>query len=125
MGLADRVLFPGFLSADEFAALYASCRALIFPSLYEGFGMPVLEAMNFGKPVLCSNVTSLPEVAGDAALYFDPRKPDDILRAIEKILWDPEFGKALVAQGRRRVEEFNNSERMAEEYLDVFAEVLR
>jgi glycosyltransferase involved in cell wall biosynthesis len=53
-----------------------SCLAVIFPSLYEGFGMPVIEAMAAGKPVLCSNVTSLPEIAGGAALLFDPRKPE-------------------------------------------------
>jgi glycosyltransferase involved in cell wall biosynthesis len=125
MGLTNRILFPGFLAAEEFSALFVSCRALIFPSLYEGFGMPVLEAMNLGKPVLCSNVTSLPEVAGDAAIYFDPRKPDDILAAMEKLLKDPDIGKALVARGGTHVEGFNNPERMAQEYLRVFEEVFR
>ncbi len=67
MGQKDWIVLPGFLTEEEFAAIFASCLALVFPSLYEGFGMPVLEAMALEKPVICSNVTSLPEVAGDAA----------------------------------------------------------
>jgi len=125
MGLEERIIFPGYLSPDEFAALFSSCRALIFPSLYEGFGMPVLEAMNLEKPVLCSNVTSLPEVAGDAALYFDPRKPEEILRAMERMVEDSEFRREFIARGKRRVELFDDSEKMAREYLNVFEEVLR
>ena len=74
MGLAGHVMLIEFLPNEEFAALLRACRAMIFPSLYEGFGMPVLEAMEFDKPVLCSHLTSLPEIAGHAALLFDPRK---------------------------------------------------
>lgn len=72
LGLSEQIVFPGHLSREQFIALLQSSRALIFPSLYEGFGMPVLEAMQLDVPVLCSRATSLPEVAGDAALYFDP-----------------------------------------------------
>ena len=67
----------GRISRDELVRLYRGAAALVFPSLYEGFGMPVLEAMACGCPVACSNVTSLPEVAGDAARLFDPRDADD------------------------------------------------
>src|SRR5439155_6539698 len=76
------VVFPGYLSPEELQALLDQSAALIYPSLYEGFGMPVLEAMARGKPVLCSKVTSLPEVALDAATYFDPTDRNDIARGI-------------------------------------------
>jgi glycosyltransferase involved in cell wall biosynthesis len=80
----------GRISRDELVRLYQGAAALVFPSLYEGFGMPVLEAMACGCPVACSNVTSLPEVAGDAARTFDPRNIDDIAAAIESVLADPQ-----------------------------------
>lgn len=124
MGMENWVLFPGFLAEEEFAALLTSCRALIFPSLYEGFGMPVLEAMAFGKPVLCSNVTSLPETAGDAALYFDPKKPKEILSAIEKIAADSQLATHLIELGYKRAALFGDGRRMAAEYLKIFQEVI-
>src|SRR5262249_36117751 len=124
MGLADWTAFTGFLSDEDFAALLQGCRALMFPSLYEGFGMPPLEAMAFGKPVLCSDVTSLPEVAGDAALYFDPRKPHAIAAAIARIETEPELVASLVARGRERVAAFADTGTMAAQYLDVFRAAL-
>lgn len=125
MGLQDWVVMPGFLPDDAFVSLLQSCRALIFPSLYEGFGMPVLEAMAAGKPVLCSNLTSLPEVAGDAALYFDPRKPAEICEAIERIESDPELRDSLIEKGDERVNAFGNAEDMARKYLAIFQDVVR
>ena len=80
----------GRVSQQELVELYRGAAALVFPSLYEGFGMPVLEAMACGCPVACSNVTSLPEVAGDAARMFDPRSVDEITAAIEDVLDDPQ-----------------------------------
>jgi glycosyltransferase involved in cell wall biosynthesis len=97
----------------------------VFPSLYEGFGMPILEAMAFGKPVICSNVTSLPEVAGDAAIYIDPRKPLDIVHAIELITSDATAIEDLIDQGYQRLTAFRGPERMARQYLDIFLEVMR
>lgn len=120
MGLNPWIHFLGFLSENEFAALLSSCRALIFPSLYEGFGMPVLEAMAFGKPVLCSNVTSLPEVGGDAVIYFDPRKPTEILKAIESIEEDSGLVIELIERGKTHLSSFGNAAQMAAEYLVVF-----
>jgi glycosyltransferase involved in cell wall biosynthesis len=125
MGLEKRIVFPGHLPAEYFSALFSSCRALIFPSLYEGFGMPVLEAMSMGKPVLCSDAASLPEVGGEAALYFNPQKPDDIFRAIETILDNRELAERLVERGRRWTIPFQNNLLMAEKYLAVFQEVWR
>lgn len=80
----------GRVSQDELAELYRTAAALVFPSLYEGFGQPPLEAMACGCPVACSNVASLPEVVGDAALLFDPTRPDEIAAATAEVLRDPE-----------------------------------
>lgn len=120
MGLDARVVFPGYVQDEDFPALLESCRAVIFPSLYEGFGMPIVEAMAFGKPVMCSNVASLPEVAGDAALYFDPRKPREILSAIERIVSDSGLVDHLVRCGYDRLVTCGGPDQMAEQYLQVF-----
>ena len=125
MGQKDWIILSGFLTEEEFAAIFASCLALVFPSLYEGFGLPVLEAMALEKPVICSNVTSLPEVAGDAALYVDPSKPWEIVNAIERIATDKNLRKRLIDQGRHRLAESGGPEKMAREYLDVFLDVMR
>lgn len=124
MGLGNFLSFPGYLPDEEFAALLASCQTVIFPSLYEGFGMPVLEAMTFAKPVLCSNITSLPEMAGDAALYFDPRKPEEILAAIEQITRDAHLRDQLIKRAANRSTLFRNTEDMAYQYLKVFEEAV-
>ncbi len=124
MGLEKRISFPGFLPDNALAALLQSCRALLFPSLYEGFGMPVLEAMAFGKPVLCSNVTSLPEITDDAALFFDPRKPAEIVNAISQIEEDSALVARLIARGYQRAQQFGDPNEMAQQYLQVFREVI-
>ena len=120
MNLADRVVFTGFISDQELSALYVSCRAVIFPSLYEGFGLPVLEAMAFGKPVICSSLTSLPEAAGDAALFFDPRQPREIVSAIYRVMNDQYLVSDLVERGRNRLAELGGAAQMARDYLQVF-----
>lgn len=120
VGLADRVRFPGYLDEREFAALLHDAGAVIFPSLYEGFGMPVVEAMAAGIPVACSNTTSLPEIAGDAALLFDPRDTGQIARAILDVMTDAELRSRLAALGRARGAEFCDARRMAAEYWDLF-----
>lgn len=124
MGLDSWVLFPGFLNEEEFSILLSACRALIFPSLYEGFGMPVLEAMSFGKPVLCANVTSLPEVAGEAALLFDPRKPDEVYKAISSIYFNSLLYEKLVTLGYCHLDRWGNAPQMAREYWKVFQNAL-
>jgi glycosyltransferase involved in cell wall biosynthesis len=117
---AGRFAFAGFLPEREFAAMLRSCRAVIYPSLYEGFGLPLLEAMACDRPVLCSNTTSLPEVAGDAAVLFDPLDTEGIVSAIETIESDPDLEKTLVGRGRARVAAFGSARDMAARYLDVF-----
>lgn len=107
LGIADRVHILGYLPYEQLPRIYSMARLLVFPSLFEGFGMPVLEAMACGCPVLCSNVTSLPEVAGDAAEYFDPSSADDLLRAIQAT-WSNETGRAkLRAEGLKRAAKFS------------------
>ncbi|MGI9145255.1 MAG: glycosyltransferase family 4 protein [Chloroflexota bacterium] len=116
--------FAGYLPEPEFVAMLQSCRGLIFPSLYEGFGLPVLEAMACGKPVLCSNVTSLPEVAGDAAVLFDPHDVDAIAHAIGRLELEPDLDTQLVQRGHARAQHFGDARRMAGHYLAAFEEVV-
>jgi glycosyltransferase involved in cell wall biosynthesis len=124
LGVADRVRFPGYLPAAQLASLFQACRALIFPSLFEGFGLPVLEAMAFDKPVLCSNVTSLPEVVGEAAVLFDPTDPSAIGSAICRLESDPSLSPRLVELGRERLRVFGSPRRMAKQYLTIFRSVV-
>ena len=119
-----RFAFAGFLAEREFAALLQSCRALIFPSLYEGFGLPLLEAMACDRPVLCSNTTSLPEIAGEAAVLFDPHNASAIASAIERLESDPELEARLVQAGRARVAYFGSARDLATQYLAAFEEVV-
>jgi len=105
-GLAADVRFPEWLSAEELEGLWALAQAFVFPSLYEGFGLPVLEAMARGVPVACSNASSLPEVAGDAALLFDPHDESAIAEALRRLLRDPALRESLRTRGLARVAEF-------------------
>ena len=123
--LNERLHFPGFVTEAELAQLYRACRAVVFPSLYEGFGLPVLEAMSFGKPVVTSNAGSLPEVAADAALYFDPRNPEELVKALERLETESEELDELVAHGFERARIFGKTELMCREYAEVFERALQ
>jgi glycosyltransferase involved in cell wall biosynthesis len=116
-------LFAGYVDAGELAALYDAAAALVFPSLYEGFGMPVLEALSRGTPVLCSNVSSLPEVAGEAAVYFDPMDPRQMADALEALADGPRMAE-LVRRGRDQAARAGDARGMAKRYLDLFFQVL-
>jgi glycosyltransferase involved in cell wall biosynthesis len=120
LGLAESVLFPGYLSNPEFLALMTASAGVIFPSLYEGFGLPVIEAMAIGVPVACSNVTSLPEVAQDAAIMFDPRIPTQIAEAMIALAQDKALTARLIEAGTARAAQFSDSKIMAEQYWDIF-----
>ncbi len=125
LGLENHVLFPGYLANAELLALISNSCGVIFPSLYEGFGLPIVEAMATGVPVACSNVTSLPEVAGDAAILFNPRVPEDIAQAILSLAQDKELSARLVQAGNLRAAEFSNSRLMAQQYWEIFEQAKR
>lgn len=124
MFLKDWVILAGFVDEITLSAFFQTCRSLIFPSLYEGFGVPVLEAMSFGVPVLCSNLTSLPEIGQDAVEYFDPRKPDEIVAAIARMDQDDEFRDELIKKGKKRVKEFQDPTQWAKAYFDEFRSIV-
>ena len=106
LGVDGDVRLLGWLEGEELEGLWALARAFVFPSLYEGFGLPVLEAMARGVPVACSRASSLPEVAGGAALLFDPHSEPAIAQAIERLLGDEAERARLVALGRERAGQF-------------------
>jgi glycosyltransferase involved in cell wall biosynthesis len=123
LGVDDDVRFPGWLSDAEVEGLWAIADAFAFPSLYEGFGLPVLEAMARGVPVACSNASSLPEVAGDAALLFDANDEAAIADALRRLLAEPTLAERLRAAGRERVREFT-WERTARATIDSYRRAL-
>ena len=128
-GLSEHVVFTGYCEDATLAALMASCKALFFPSLFEGFGIPPVEAMAMGRPVLCSNVASLPEIVGDAAITFDPTNPQAICGAIESLqVFASRAGEieleTLRKRGYNRVETIGDASLMAQRYLRVIREVL-
>jgi glycosyltransferase involved in cell wall biosynthesis len=106
LGVADRVHFPSWVSGEQLEALYALAACFVLPSFQEGFGLPVLEAMRRGVPVACSGTSALPEVAGDAALLFDPASPASIADTIARLLGDSELAATLTARGERRCRMF-------------------
>ncbi len=123
LGVLDDVRFENWVTGEELEGLWALADAFVFPSLYEGFGLPVLEAMHRGVPVACADASSLPEVAGDAALLFDPRDVAAIAASIERLLGDPALARSLRAKGLARVREFTWA-RTARLTLDSYARAL-
>lgn len=124
MGLSGHVHFLGYLPENALSAVWSGSSCLIFPSLFEGFGIPVLEAMYYSKPVLCSNTSSLPEVAGNAALYFDPRKPEEILQVMVTLTSDPDIRTGLIEKGQQRLQVFQSDD-MVMQYLSFFHQTLQ
>jgi glycosyltransferase involved in cell wall biosynthesis len=106
LGLTGCVVLPGFVSPEDLSTLYSAASVFAFPSLYEGFGFPVLEAMACGTPVVCSNTSSLPELVGDAALMIAPTDVDALAEAIARALTDEPLRQALIARGFDRVKQF-------------------
>jgi glycosyltransferase involved in cell wall biosynthesis len=118
------VRFLGFLSDETLAIVYRLAGVFVFPSLYEGFGLPPLEAMASGTPVVTSNVSSLPEVTGDAALLVDPTSAEAIADAMRRVLTDATLSADLSARGLRRAQEFS-WERAAARIRDIYLDVGR
>lgn len=108
LGLGGRVRLPGFVDDEDIVPLYRGAEAYVFPSLYEGFGLPVVEAMAAGVPVLCSKGSSLTEVAGEGnALFFNPLRVETITQAMDRILSEPELRTELIAKGRERAKKYS------------------
>jgi glycosyltransferase involved in cell wall biosynthesis len=123
LGVHDDVRFPAWVSSAELEGLWSIARGFVFPSLYEGFGLPVLEAMARGVPVACADASSLPEVAGDAALLFDPRSETTIADALRRLLGDEELRACLTALGVERAARFT-WQRTARLTLESYARAL-
>jgi len=117
-----RVRFLGFVSIETLRIFYSSAAAFVFPSLYEGFGLPPLEAMAQGTPVVTSNISSLPEVVGDAAVLVNPENVFDIVRGIRQALLDDDLRRTLSTRGRERAARFS-WDRAAERVLDIYRHV--
>lgn len=122
LGLHERVLFPGFVADDDLPALLSGAAVFAFPSLHEGFGIPVLEAQACGVPVLTSTTSSLPEVAGDAALLVDPLDEEAIAAGLLQLMSDAALRRRLVAAGFANIQRFSWA-RCARETLSVLAAV--
>ena len=124
LGLRDDVLFAGFAPREELSFWYNAATAFVYPSLYEGFGLPPLEAMQCGTPVVSSNAASLPEVVGDAALTVDPTNVDALAAALLQIATDPALREELRSRGLQRAQHFS-WDRTAAETLAVLRAVAR
>jgi len=122
LGLQESVKFLGYVAHDDLPAIYANAQAYVFPSLCETFGLTPLEAMACGVPVAASNVSVMPEVCGDAAVYFDPYDPDDVADVMLEVLTDRSLREDLIARGFRRVQQFS-WEKAARQTLRVLEEV--
>ena len=123
LGLEPHVHFTGYVEEEDLPAVYNGADLFVFPSLYEGFGLPVLEAMASGTPVITSNCSSLPEVGGDAAILIDPYDVDAIAEAMQQVLLNPTLAASLRVKGLAHAKKFS-WERTAQETIAVYERVL-
>lgn len=114
----NQIILPGFVSEEQKWDLLKNSEAFLFPTLYEGFGIPILEAQSVGTPIVTTIVSSIPEVAGEGALLVDPKKPEEIAQAVQKILVSEELKKDLIQKGLENVKRFS-WEKCAEEIVEV------
>ncbi len=123
LGLMERVIFPGYVADEAKPGLLSGALAYVFPSLYEGFGLPVLEAMACGTPVLTSNSSSLPEVAGTAALLVDPHHTDEIAAGLAKLISNANLRRQLVEQGYQQIQTFS-WQKTARQVLEILEKIV-
>ncbi len=121
LGLKEQVIFTGGVTAQELLYLYNQAAMLACPSLYEGFGLPALEALSCGLPVLAANTSSLPELVGDAGLLLDPHNPDAWTEAMARLLDDDKLRATMRTKGLQQARQFS-WQRAAEETLTVYRE---
>jgi glycosyltransferase involved in cell wall biosynthesis len=120
--LQERILFPGFVANNELVNLMENSIGLVFPSLYEGFGLPVVEAMGAGVPVICSNVTALPEIVADAAILFNPKIPEEISESMLLLVKNSMLRDNMIIEGLKRAKKFKSLEEVAQNYWSIFIE---
>ena len=114
----DRIKFLDFVPDEDLPAFYHNAICYVLPSLYEGFGLPILEAMQYGCPVITSNVSSLPEAGGEAAMYFDPTSVDDIAHKIDKVAGDKGLREEMKKKGFVHIKKFS-WKKSAEKVLSI------
>jgi glycosyltransferase involved in cell wall biosynthesis len=124
LDLSGSVVLTGHTPDEHIPGLYAHASMLVMPSLYEGFGFPVLEAMAVGTPVVCSNTSSLPEVAGDAALFFPPEDHTTLARAMEDVIQNPSVRQELRSKGLAQARQFT-WQRAADQTIAIYREVAK
>ena len=120
LSLNGKVLFTGFIDEEEKPYLLNGSKAFIYPSIYEGFGLPVLESLACGVPTITSNVSSLPEIAGDAALLIDPTNSDELYSNIKKLLTDPDLCKELKRKSLIQAQNFS-WKKTAQWTIDIYS----
>ncbi len=112
------IVFTGFVNDDELHGLYRNAFCFVLPSFYEGFGIPLLEAMDRGLPVIAAGSSALPEIGEDACLYFDPHNPDTLVRLLNRVKNDEKLRKEMIEKGKKRIKDFS-WKKSAEETLKV------
>lgn len=122
LGLENKVIFTGYVPDEDLPYLYNGARLFVYPSLYEGFGLPVLEAMACGTPVVTSNVSSMPEIVGDAGLLVNPHEHSQLAQAIECLIMDDDLHQSLKERGLERAAQFS-WEKTAQETLKIYSQV--
>ncbi len=120
LGLAQQVKFINFVPFEDIPVIYSLACLMVFPSLFEGFGIPFVEAMNTGLPIVCSNTTSIPEVVGDAGLYFNPEDPRDIGEKVLRAWSDEGLRNTMIERGFERAKLFTR-ELAAMKTIDAYA----
>lgn len=121
---SEYVEYLGRLSDEEMVKVYKNSQVFVFPSLIEGFGLPGLEAMAVGLPVIAANASCLPEIYGDAALYFDPHDVNDLISKIQSVLSDKNLVKSLTQKGKQQVKKYSWA-KMAKQTWEIYQNVLR
>ena len=124
LGLSDQVVSTGYVAEEDKAAIYQMAKLFVYPSLYEGFGMPIAEAMAAGVPVITSNVSSMPEVAGDAGILIDPKNVEDITDAMQRLLLDEVLHKQCVQRGLQQCMKFT-WEQSADTLVKMYEEIMQ